>query len=94
MERGLPGARRLSYNHARDTRFEDFQQRRSISYGDREQSTGDIGLGGERGVGAYEMDRKAAVGSPEIPTLVVEHHDGTVYHDGEVFEMESRKSLR
>jgi hypothetical protein len=64
--------RRLSYNHQRDTRFEDY----------RRASNPDFSLEGG--------DMSGFPGSPPIPQVYVEHHDG------EAFEMEnnSRKTLR
>jgi hypothetical protein len=64
--------RRLSYNHQRDTRFENY----------RRASNPDFMADG-RELGGLSP------GSPPIPQVYVEHHDG------ETFEMEnSRKTLR
>ncbi|KUJ13875.1 uncharacterized protein LY89DRAFT_672147 [Mollisia scopiformis] len=85
-----PGSeRRASYNHERDTRFEAF---RSSSYGNEsylpyaQEVHGDIGYRGTVPTGGLSSGR----GSPEIPQVYVQHHDG------ETFEMESnsRRDLR
>jgi len=66
----IPGARKLSYNHQKDTRFESYR-RASNSYGE-----------------SSILETTMISGSPDIPNIHVEHHDG------EIFEMESRKSSR
>lgn len=66
----IPGARRLSYNHQKDTRFESYR-RASNSYGD-----------------ASPLEKTIISGSPDVPNIHVQNHDG------EAFEMGSRRGLR
>jgi hypothetical protein len=66
----VPGARRLSYNHQKDPRFESYR-RASNSYGD-----------------ASILETTMISTSPDVPNIHVQHHDG------EAFEMESRRGLR
>jgi hypothetical protein len=84
----IPGERRASYNHQRDTRFEAF---RRTSYGNetsayKPYAPESVGYTGTIPTGGLGSGR----GSPEIPQVFVQHHDG------EAFEMESnsRTGLR
>lgn len=79
-----------SYNHQRDTRFEAF---RSSSYGNESSMPysaqdvhGDIGYRGTMPTGGRSSGR----GSPEIPQVFVQHHDGDTYE----MESNSRRDLQ
>ncbi|KAE8444312.1 hypothetical protein EG329_000622 [Mollisiaceae sp. DMI_Dod_QoI] len=84
------GQRRASYNHERDTRFEAM---RNSSYGNPNEGLGytpyspsDVGY---RGTIPTSELAGTGRGSPEVPQVFVQHHDG------EAYEMDtSRRELR
>lgn len=90
------GERRASYNHERDTRFEAF---RSSSYGNESylpyspEVHGDTAYRGAMPTGGQVPPmggRSPGMGSPEIPQVYVQHHDGESYE----MEGKSRRELR